>query len=432
MTKQAFFIGIKGVGMTALALAMQDGGWTVMGSDTGDTFITDPVLSERRVKILPLGSPIPVATNLIVYSGAYPVEPTPGIRTVSLAVALAEWVAPRQVVAVAGVGGKTTTTAMLACLCHAVGRPVGYYVGTGRIAGLPAPGATGTDPAYIVEADEYRISKDDLRPKFSLLTPQIVVTTNIVHDHPDVYKDVEATLRVFAKLIQAIPPGGTWICNPADPLTHRLLDLQGQALQGVKIVTYGPEHPLFAKLELAVFGEQNRLDALAAVLAALELGISIDQALLGITSYHGTNRRQESHGELAGRLLYDDYAHHPGEIAVTLRAFQDHFPDHRVVVVFEPHTYSRTAALLSEFAQALRSADQTFLMPIFASAREQGDEQQVTSADLAALIPGAEVVTWESAAKTIWAASRPGDIILTMGAGFVYKLHDEWKKEVCP
>lgn len=429
MTKQkAYFVGIKGVGMTALALAMQDAGWDVMGSDVADTFITDQILETRRIKVLPLSATPAPDTTLMIYSGAYPAPDIAGIRALPLAQALAEHVASRTIIAVAGVGGKTTTTAMLASLFRAAGRDVGYYVGTGSIAGLAAPGASGTDPVFIVEADEYRIAQGDLRPKFSLLTPQVLITTNIVHDHPDVYPDEAATLQAFQTLLARLPAGGTWICNSRDPMTRRLMDLQAPALQGIHVVTYGPDHPLYRELELSVFGEQNQLDATAAVLAAIAVGLPESVAKDAIKAYQGAGRRQEFHGEVDGRLLYDDYGHHPGEIMVTVRAFREHFPDHRLLLVFEPHTYSRTTALLPEFAAALATADQTFLMPIFASAREQGTANPISSLTLAEQIPGARAVSWDDAASQIWAASQPGDIILTMGAGFVYKLHDEWKK----
>lgn len=423
---KAFFIGIKGVGMCCLALAMQDAGWSVSGSDTGESFITDDILATRLVAISPLSSPLPTNADLIVYSAAY-TPPITSIKTLPLAQALAEFVGDKQVIAVAGVGGKTTTSAMLAALFHAAGRDTGYYVGTGSIAGLSAPGHSGQDPYFVVESDEYAISKTDRRPKFALLTPRILITTNIIHDHPDIYADETATRQVFADLVASIPAGGSWVCNPADPLTAQILDLQGLALKRIKVIPYGSDHPLYAKIQLSVFGEQNRLDALAAVLATLEAGLTQTQALAAITAYRGAGRRQESHGEVEGRLLYDDYGHHPREIELTVQSFKEQFPKSRLLLVFESHTYSRTEALLQEFAQAIALADLPFIMPIFESAREKGQSHTVTTESFAALIPGATALTWDNAADIVWAASQPGDLILTMGAGFVYKLHEQFK-----
>ncbi|MFH1244340.1 MAG: cyanophycin synthetase [bacterium] len=422
-SKHVFFIGIKGVGMTSLALAMQDAGWLVSGSDTSESFITDEILASRHLEVRPLSDPLPEGIDLIVYSAAY-TRPVTKIRTLSLAETLAEFVQDRKVIAIAGVGGKTTTSAMLAALFHSVGRDVGYYVGTSSIAGLSAPGHCGNDPLYIVEADEYAISKTDSRPKFSLITPRVLITTNIIHDHPDIYQDESATLAAFTNLIKSIPAGGTWICNPDDPLTAEIL--RGSTPK-CKIVTYDSSHPLYAQLNLSVFGDQNRLDAVAAVLAAQAVGLSADQALTAIQSYRGAGRRQEFHGEVAGRLLYDDYGHHPREIALTVQSFKEHFPSNRLLLVFESHTYSRTQALLPEFARALALADCAFIMPIFESAREKGQSHTITPASFAAMIPGATALTWENAATAIWATSRPGDLILTMGAGFVYKLHEQFK-----
>ncbi len=429
MTKSAYFIGIKGVGMTALALAMQDAGWNVSGADTDESFITDDILTFRHLGVDPLSTPVPSGTDLVVCSAAY-APPDSTTKTVSLAQALAEFVKDKKVIAVAGVGGKTTTTAMLAALFHAHGRDVGYYVGTGSIAGLDAPGHAGTDPYFVVESDEYAISKIDRRPKFALLKPYILITTNIIHDHPDIYPTQADTQKVFADLVVSIPPGGTWICNPSDPMTAQILNLSGDSRKSVKVIQYGSDHPLYQKLDLSVFGEQNKLDALAAVLAAIEAGLTETQALEAIKSYRGAGRRQESHGEVASRLLYDDYGHHPREIELTVDSFKAHFPSRRLILVFESHTYSRTEALLSDFATAIARADVACIMPIFESAREKGQSHTVTTESFAAMIPGAIPLTWEDAASTVWSLSKPGDLILTMGAGFVYKLHDKFKLQL--
>lgn len=435
---KAYFIGVKGVGMTALALAMQDKGWQVSGSDTAKSFITDNILASAGIMVKPLSSSLPAGLDLVVYSGAYAPSPT-SVRTLPLAQALAEFIADRQVIAVAGVGGKTTTTAMLSVLMREAGRDVGYYVGTGSISGLPAPGAAGTDPYFVVEADEYAISKDDHRAKFALLSPRILITTNIIHDHPDIYPDKDATLAVFGELVRKLAPGSTWICNSQDPLTARLLDLQGPTLKEtclpdrqVKVVQYGTDHPLFPKLKLSVFGAHNRLDALAAVLAAIEAGLSPSIALSAISHYRGAKRRQEFVGEINGRLLYDDYGHHPEEIEATTRAFRAEFPTRRLVVIFESHTYSRTAVLFAEFARALALADLVFVMPIFESARERGAEHTITHQSLAKAVAklgtNARPLSWDNAALRIAKESRPGDLLLTMGAGFVYKLHPQITK----
>ena len=310
---------------------------------------------------------------------------------------------------------------MLAALFHAVNRDVGYYVGTGSIAGLDSPGHAGTDSYFVVEADEYAISKTDHRPKFALLSPQIIITTNIIHDHPDIYPTVADTLKVFSDLVASIPQDGTWICNSSDPLTTQILRGVSPKCQ---IVTYSLDLP---DLDLQVFGSQNQLDAHAAVLAAVAAGLPESTAIKGIRAYAGAGRRQEFHGEVAGRLLYDDYGHHPKEIELTVKSFKEHFPTRRIVLVFESHTYSRTEALLGEFAKAIAFADLPFIMPIFESAREKGQTHTVTTESFAAMIPGATPLTWDNAADTIWPASRPGDLILTMGAGFVYKLHEQWK-----
>lgn len=434
-SKQAFFIGIKGVGMCALALAMQDAGWTIIGSDTKESFITDDILSKRGIKIQAFNAPIP-KVDQIIYSAAY--DPTQfsalnsqlSIMT-PLAEALAKFISAKKVIAVSGVGGKTTTTAMLAALFHAAGRDVGYYVGTGSISGLMAPGHFGQDPFFVVEADEYAVSKIDHRPKFALLSPQIVITTNIIHDHPDIYANESATLAAFLQLIKKIPATGTWICNPLDPLTAKII---AQTPLRCKIITYGKLNPLYDELKLSVFGDQNKLDAVSAIIAATESGMRESIALEAIKAYKGAGRRQESHGEIAGRLLYDDYGHHPKEIEMTVKSFKENFPKRRIILVFESHTYSRTEALLTEFARAIAIADLPFIMPIFESAREKGVVHQITpksfTAEVAKFNSKVCSLTWKNAAEVVWAASKPGDLILTMGAGFVYKLHNDWEHKL--
>lgn len=405
--------------MTSLALAMQDAGYVVSGSDTAEIFITDAILEERNISVHALTDPLPPC-DLIIHSAAYP-APETKTRTLNLATALAEFVSSRRVIAVAGVGGKTTTSAMLAALFHHAGRDVGYYVGTSTIAGLPAPGHNGTDPFYVIEADEYAISKTDPRPKFALLNPEIVITTNIVHDHPDIYANEGATVSAFSSLIARIPESGAWIYNATDPLT---IQIRSALNPQCRLIPYDATLP---ELELSVFGSQNQLDAHSAVLAAESAGLTLAEAITAIKAYRGAGRRQEFHGEVHARLLYDDYGHHPAEIEVTVKAFKKKYPTQRVLLVFESHTYTRTEALLSDFAHALSVADLTFIMPIFESAREVGQPHQVTPASFAALIPGATALTWENASDVVWQASRPGDIILTMGAGFVYKLHPQFK-----
>lgn len=420
-SKTAFFVGIKGVGMCSLALAMQDAGWIVSGSDTDESFITDNILAKRNIHVQSFAQEIPVVDQIIC-SAAYEVA-----GSISLAQALADFAKDKHVIAVAGVGGKTTTTAMLAAMFHAAGRDVSYYVGTGSITGLAAPGHMGSDPYFVVEADEYAISKTDKRPKFALLNPEIVITTNIVHDHPDIYQSSDDTRSAFAGLIASIKPGGTWICDSSDLITAQILNLEGQALQGKKVVQYGTTHPLYNQLNLSVFGDQNKMDGLAAVLAGIESSLTETQALEAIKSYKGAGRRQEFYGEVQGRLLYDDYGHHPREIVLTIKSFKEHFPDHRLLLVFESHTYSRTQSLLTDFAKAIATADQSFIMPIFESAREKGLPHSITTESFAALISRAIPLTWDNAADIIWNHSKPGDLILTMGAGFVYKLHEQFK-----
>lgn len=428
---KAYLLGIKGVGMTALACILQDLGWAVSGADTEEVFITDQILSTRKIDLHPLDASIPPDTNLIVYSAAY-APPSSQARTLPLAEAIAEFIRERRVIAVAGVGGKTTTSAMLASLMHSAGRKVGYYLGTSDVIGLPAPGAAGTDPYFVIEADEYAISKADHRPKFALLSPQILITTNILHDHPDIYPSLDDTIHVFTELVRKLPRGSAWICSKTDPLTQQIIKNNQSTIKDIKIIQYSTKHPYYTQLDLQVFGEQNRLDALAAVLAAVEAGLTKVDALKAIKEFRGAKRRSESLGKVNGRLLFDDYGHHPHEIEATLKAFRAEFPNRRLMLIFESHTYSRTQELFSEFAQALTHADEVFVMPIFESAREKGKSHSISHHDLASAVTKldtlAQAVEWDNAAQVIAKHSQKGDLLLTMGAGFVYKLHDSFKE----
>lgn len=455
------FTGIKGVGMAALALAYQDAGWEVSGSDTKDWQITDPVLVKRGIKVFEKFTPRNIwvlkkmvwvpAIDKLIYTGAHyganNVEAkwaaSRGVPTASYARALGEFFADKKQICVCGVGGKTTTTAMIATIL--LSQDPSWIIGTSEISSLPAAGHFGKGEWAVLEGDEYVADPGgDNTPKFMYLDPKIVVCTNIAYDHPDVYKTEEEVKGVYKKLFErTIKNGGRVILMEGAPnhayFGSGLKSTQpkgagsgfGRAGGFFLVEKSGPVRKGLEKV-LRVPGEYNLRNAALAVAAAREAGISEEKAIEAVGKYTGAKRRFEKIGEIGGIggvSLYDDYAHHPTEIAALAAAAREKFPGRRIRFVFQPHTFSRTKALFSEFADSLKLADEVIMYPIFASAREEQDET-VSSQMLAEEIKrrGGKAVyvkTGEKLVEYLVRTAKPEEVIFTVGAGNLYAFHQK-------
>lgn len=415
--RRVHFTGIKGVGLTSVALCVKDLGIKITGSDIEEVFVTDEVLKRNGIN-WNIGfdlKRLEHKPDVLVYTGAHGGLKNPevqaakemGIPVLSHSETLAQLAEGKELIAVCGVGGKTTTAAMIATVLDNAGLKPSYAIGVSDIFSLANPGHYTEGKHFVTEADEYAISPGvDNRPKFSLLTPKYLVVTNVRHDHPDIYPTYADTEKVFSEFIEKVQSSG------------------GNVFQGNQNI-------LPPGFKLNVPGDFNINNANFAYRICKELGIPGKKILEGLTKYTGCRRRFEKVAENDGVLFYDDYAHHPSEIKATLKAARQWFPKKRIIALFQPHTYSRTKALFGEFVQSFCDANVVGVTDIYSSARETQDPT-VSSEKLAAGIKQSyhkpEIVAYvgdlNKAAKWSKSVLKSGDVFLTLGAGDIYKIHN--------
>lgn len=422
MQKQkAYFVGIGGIGMSALAQLMNDGNFEVSGSDRTESPVTE-LLEQKGISIL-IGQKaenVPEDAQVVIYSEAV-WEDNPermrarelGIRQVSYFTMLGEMSATKRTVAVAGTHGKTTTTGMLANVLRDVGVAPAAIVGS-IVRDFGSNYLAGQSDWFVVEACEYK--RD-----FLTLSPEILVVTNLEFDHTDYYHDLADVQAAFRTFMEKVPAHGMIITDIENPNIQPILE--GLA---APVVDYRTGDALY---ELKMPGEFNQMNARAAAAAAraVDPQITDEQIQHSLASFQGTWRRFEYKGKTqTGADLYDDYAHHPTAVSETLRALRARIPDGRIVVAFHPHLFSRTRDLLDGFARAFSDADEVILAPIY-PAREV-DDGTISSELLADRIKanGTEARAYKSLDDVQAAlAALPGtDTIITMGAGDIYKVAD--------
>ncbi|MDA1079322.1 MAG: UDP-N-acetylmuramate--L-alanine ligase [bacterium] len=458
---QVHLVGIKGVAMTALAQLLRDHGVQITGSDVPDDFVTQEALSNLAIDIqTSFSEPLPIGTACVIYTAAHQSKNNEqvqaalaaGIPTLSHAEALGLFFDEKRGVAVCGVGGKSTTSAMIVWILEHLHTQPSYAIGVGKILGLPNTGKfSSAGEVFVAEADEYVTdptqSDPKLRiPRFSYLHPRITVCTNILHDHPDVYKNKSDTDAAFNTFFSQMKHPSTLIVNSESS--------SAVTVKVDRLITYGtkPEDTFRLQQELTVTEKQamtklqydgqmyqltlaipgffNMLNAAAAIAACVSLGQSIEDCLNAIKSFASTQRRFENKGVVQGVQYYDDYAHHPAEIAATITAAKEWEPNKRIVFAFQPHTYSRTKELFSEFVTALALADEVLLLPIYASAREQANSTISSEMLISAVSMQKTMITIELIADTsalaAWCALnlQPGDVCITLGAGDIYLVHE--------
>ncbi|MBW3632222.1 MAG: UDP-N-acetylmuramate--L-alanine ligase [Chloroflexi bacterium] len=431
------FVGIGGIGMSGLARILNGWGYTVTGSDAAPS----PLLHQLRdegiaVTIGHSATDAAAAADLVVVTAAVrPDNPEMGsaaaagrplVKRARLLGALTD---ARRGVAVAGSHGKSTTSGMIVAALRALGTDPSFAIGA-VLNGAGTNAVSGTGEEMVVEADEYDWS-------FLQLHPNVAVITNVEYDHPDLFPDVHAYDAAFAAFIAGMPPEGTLVIAGDDPGCARLMARQdwrpprrvitfGEApgsvwrLERVEVgwrVT-GPDD-IAVPLAPAVPGQHNARNATAALAVLVSLGHDAAAAAAAIETFSGVGRRFETKGEAGGVLVIDDYAHHPREVAVNLRAAKERFPGRRLWAVFQPHTYSRLKALLPDFAAAFADADRVMILDVYA-ARET-DDLGISAADLVRLLPDAPLSARdpEDAARALSQVVAPGDVVLTLGAGSI-------------
>jgi len=437
--KRVHFIGIGGVSMAPLAEALLGTGVILTGSDMMESPVTE--------RLATMGILISIghkAENLgdaeCIVRTAAAREDNPevmearerGIPIFERAEAWGHIMHQYQnAICIAGTHGKTTTTSMMTHILLAAGTDPTVMIG-GTLPKLQAGHRVGLGETIVLESCEYYNS-------FHNFFPTIAVILNVEEDHLDYFKDlagIQDSFRTFANLV---PENGAIVANGDDqntmdalhPLGRPVLTFgMGEAnrVRAVNI-TRQETHTSFevlydgapyAEIHLQVPGDHNVMNALAAIAAAIFLQLPPEASSLGLSDFLGAGRRFEQKGERNGAKVYDDYAHHPSELKALLDAVS-HLGYERVIVAFQPHTYTRTKALFSDFVRELKRPDMVLIAEIFA-AREQ-NTVGITAADLAREIPGSRhFTTLAEMTEALREIAQPGDLILTVGAGDIFKV----------
>lgn len=442
--------------MTALAELCLRSGATVSGSDTTEVFYTDAVLKKLGISVFSPFDPaqVPKTADAFIYSTAYTPENNAelmlalasGKPVLSYPEALGLLTEEKLTLAVCGTHGKTTTSALLAVALQGAGYDPSAIVGS-AISEWGGGALAGAGKHLVIEADEYQ---DKLR----FYHPFGVILTSVDWDHPDFFPTVAEYEVVFERFVSRIPKHGFLIANgdearvrvvaahsPSHVITYGAHPENAVRLADVTVIapdspegrlgrrqTFMVEHgdERLGPFTLRLAGAHNAHNALAVIALFLHLKLPLDTLAKSLERFTGTKRRFESVGERHGALIYDDYAHHPDEVRVTIKAFRELYPKRTLIVIFHPHTYTRTQALLGDFAEALSLADQVHILDIYASAREA--QATVSSSDLVARInmvypDRAHFAPDRGALVTELSATlTPDDLVVTMGAGDVWQV----------
>lgn len=460
--RRVHMVGIGGAGMSGIARILLDRGGQVSGSDAKESRGVRALRARgaqirighdpSALDLLPGG-----ATTVVTTHAAIP-KTNPelvearrrGIPVVLRPAVLAQLMAGRITLMVTGTHGKTTTTSMLVVALQHCGMDPSFAVGGELGSGGTEAGTNahhGSGECFVAEADE---------SDGSLLeyTPNVAVVTNIEADHLDFFGSIAAYTAVFDSFVARLAPGGALVACVDDPgaaaladrsaaegfrvlrygggdaddeLAARLLSWEQQGTGAVaRILLAGRAHPEVVRL--SVPGRHMALNALGALLAAVEAGAPVDEALDGLAGFEGVRRRFELVGAAGSVRVFDDYAHHPTEISATLtavRAMLTESGSGRSLVVFQPHLYSRTKTFAAEFGHALDNADEVFVLDVY-GAREQ-PLPGVSGASVAehVSVPVHYLPNFSAVAQTVAAAAGRGDVIVTMGAGDVTMLGPE-------
>ncbi len=446
------FVGIGGAGMSGIARILLARGVPVSGSDARGSATAEALRALGAAvhtghEAANVGSGVDTVVVSTAIRDANPevVEAhRRGLRVLRRAAALAAVMAGRRGIAIAGTHGKTSTTSMLVTAAQVCGADPAYAIG-GDLTGSGVNAADGSGDLFVAEADESDGS-------FLLLSPYAAVVTNVEADHLDQHGTAEQVALVFEQFARRIDPDGFLVSCVDDPGARRTAAAAADA--GLRVRTYGFDEDADLRLtelveapdgtswrgvldgsplpvgpvRVPVPGQHMALNAAAALLTGLELGLPAAGLVDGLGRYAGVRRRFERRGAAAGVTVYDDYAHHPTEVAAQLRAARTVAGGGRVLVVFQPHLFSRTVAFAADFGTALGLADEVVVLDVFA-ARED-PVPGVSGALVAQAVPlPAERVLFApdrgAVAGELARRARPGDLVITMGAGDVTALGPE-------
>lgn len=455
----AHLVGIGGAGMKALAELLVGLGWKVTGSDARESDALDRMRGQGlKVFAGHDDAALPPVVDLLVHSPAVgPENPERAeaarrnLPQLTLSEMLGALTAGRVGVAVTGTHGKSTTTAMVATILRRAGKDPSAAFGA-ELCGSGRSGWAGDGELLVVEGCEYRRS-------FLALRPTHAAILNVEADHFDCYADLPAVKAAFGEFGSLLPPHGVLLvrgdCPPA---------MEAASAASARVVTFSAEptgdywatdlRPVeggtrfrvfrrgeyLAQVTLRVPGEHNVTNALAAAALCCELGVSPSDIREGLWEFRGIRRRFEAVGSWRGRLLIDDYAHHPTAVRAVLEATRRQYPGRRICCAFQPHQVSRTLALLPEFAASLALADGVLLAPIYA-ARESSPaaqssraaaeaEARLVDAVNAAGTPARLLPSLDLLPDAVDHDTRPGDVLVTMGAGDIDRVHHEFSRRL--
>ena len=439
------FIGIGGISMSGIARMLHEAGYTVTGSDSSDSAA---VQSLREIGIdVVIGHFDPALAsraNVVVTTKRAEIHAKVeldaarinGAKIVKRPQVLGMLANARRSLAVAGTHGKSTTSGLATVGLLGVGEDPGFAVGA-TIPGLAGNTRNGGGEIMVLEADEFDRS-------FLWFTPTVAIITSVSFDHPDIYTDQADYDAAFVDFARNIKPGGTLVIAGDDAGCQRIVAaLQGDERDPSQIQTFGQNASCdwtvseygtawqftgpngFSEVRnLSTPGQHNARNAVAALAGVTALGFDPAEVLNAMTSFTGVGRRFERKGTVNGIDVVDDYAHHPDEITAILAAARKDYPNRRIIAVHQPHTYSRTKALLGEFSAALDGADQVVLLDIYPSGEE--DSLGISSQDVLQRLttPAVAATGPEDAARITAESAKSGDVILTLGAGDITRTGD--------
>jgi UDP-N-acetylmuramate--alanine ligase len=443
------FTGIGGAGMSGIARIMLARGIRVSGSDAAGTALLDELaVLGADIRVGHDAANVAGADTLVVSTAIRSDNPElvagrqRGLRVLHRAAALASVMLGRRTVAVAGTHGKTTTTSMLTTVLRDCGADPSYVIG-GILTETGLGAGEGSGELFVAEADESDGS-------FLMLTPEAAIVTCVEADHLDNYAGLAEIETAFAAFAGRIAAGGLLVACADDPGARALAEatrdlplrvrtygeatdadyrVTAVAPRGMTVgfeVSAGPPAQaaeVAARVQLGVPGRHNALNATAVLATCLELGFPVDGVTRGLAAYRGARRRLELKGEADGVRVLDSYAHHPTELAADLVAARDIADGGRVIAIFQPHLFSRTRIFAGELGAALGRADEAFVLDVY-PARED-PEPGVTGELVAVAVPGFQAHFMPDRGAVpgaVAATAKPGDLVLTMGAGDVTAL----------
>lgn len=441
-----YFIGIGGIGMSAVARILLKEGCVVLGSDTQSSSLT-LTLEEMgaRINTRQDGSFMPLDTDMVVISAAIS-EDNPdlktarkmGIRVVKYSQILGSLMSEKRGIAISGTHGKTTTSAMISNILKTAGLDPTFVIG-GEVPDIGGNAHLGMGDLFVAEACEYDKS-------FLNLVPQVGVITNIEEDHLDYYENIEKIINAFGDFASLISKEGLLVVNNNDKNISRAMqkancrvetysldsssDWQARIISsgnGVNRFSILRRNSFYDEFALKIPGSHNILNALAATAVCTFIGVDKDVIKTALASFGGAKRRFQIIGVKSNVTVIDDYAHHPTEIRVTLKAAREMYPDKKIWCVFQPHQYSRTRHLLRDFAKSFQDADKVLFADIYASRDNDYEKTAMNTLRLceetmAAGIDVQYIPLLEDIVDALSSNVTPGDVVITMGAGDVWKV----------